>query len=165
MSKNKGRRSFSLSGVLFILGGIAILLNGMFTHKEYLDIEEQRKQYVKEISAQITSVYHQERYSDINDSKSVEHIYTVHFTYELDGKEYGDSFVSTTKYEQGDTFRIFCDPDEPSQWISAAEIDYQSYRESDVKESKPLGVGLIVLGVLWSITVNVIIRKRREDHE
>ena len=93
--------------------------------------------------------------------------YTLYFTYSVNGKEYRDSYYGSSEYKEGDLFTIYCNSNNPTEWISKSDVEMQSYILNDsVLGVRKVSITLIVLGVLFMslpIIKNIIVKAHNSN--
>ena len=93
--------------------------------------------------------------------------YTLYFTYSVNGKEYRDSYYGSSEYKEGDLFTIYCNSNNPTEWISKSDIEMQSYILNDsVLGVRKVSITLIALGVLFMslpIIKNIIVKAHNSN--
>ena len=85
----------------------------------------------------------------------------------MNGKEYRDSYYGSSEYKEGDLFTIYCNSNNPTEWISKSDIEMQSYILNDsVLGVRKVSITLIALGVLFMslpIIKNIIVKAHNSN--
>jgi hypothetical protein len=133
--------------------GVFALVYSNHSRVKYNNMEDKINTCTVEIQAPINKV---NTYEGNEDDPETD--YEVFFTYNVDGKEYSGSDRGTSTYKVGDTYHIFCNPDDPNEWITWSDANYQHYEMRDVRDFRELGIGCIAVGIV--ITIFKVIRRK-----
>lgn len=152
MIEMRRRNPNSISGLLIILCGVVVLVYSNYFIGKYNEMNDKINTCTVEVQAPINKVNSYDNY----DHDEV--IYEVFFTYELNGKEYNGSDKDENEYKVGDTYHIFCNPDDPNEWITWNEANSQDNSMSFILEFVTVGIGCIAVGIV--ITIFKVIRRK-----
>lgn len=140
--------------LFFFACGAILLIHSHVSNVKYNKTEELIKRCVIKVEAPIYNVeYIEETERDDNGNEYTSNEYhRVFFTYEVKGNEYSGNYKASTIYEKGDTFTIYCNPDNPNEWITQTDINMQDYiLDDDIKGFRELGIASIFIGVFFMV--------------
>jgi hypothetical protein len=158
MQRSRDPNSIS-SWFFIILCGIFALVYSYCLNVKYNNMEQKIYECTLEIQAPINNV---KTYDGNEDDPETD--YEVFFTYSVNGKEYSKTDRGTSTYKVGDTYHIFCNPDDPDEWITWTDVNYQDNAMRDILEFKTMGIGCIAVGIVI-ILFKALRRKRNYgDH-
>lgn len=160
MARKKRTSDIVIRCLFFLILGAGALWYSQKNFSDYNDVEKKKKVCVMKVDSLVDNVVHNKITEKVKKEKykhgkerTVSENYKLSFTYEVNGTQYSGYYesVGSPGYKEGDTFPIYCNPDDPTEWISSIDVDMQHYSLSDGYGLRKIGIILIGFGILKMI--------------
>lgn len=154
MGRNRSAAGGLLTTVILTLLGGIMIFYAVWALKDHRKVEELKKLYTREVTA---TAYKVEKYTVIRSGnprsgiQSRDTRYRTDFTYTVGKTKYKGQIVRDADTEEGTTFTLYTDPNDPSKWLSQQSIDSQGERMISVVILSLLGSVLIGTGIVSAV--------------
>ena len=156
--------------MIFILGVILVAVSYISARKG----SEKRSEMDPCTEVATATVTHlnifTEKLDKDDDLSPTRYLYDARYNFEVDGQEYTGNYSSYSKINEGDTFEIMYDPNNPSRCFTVKEMSKKP--NGDIKKNLFFypGVVMVALGLLAAIPLTIIkivarakAKKRRKE--